>query len=75
MGWPAEPVYPPVVPDQETEPCDWKVDYWTQDGAKFTAYLDNITHNQLVAYGTEKHSDRPVMLIRDHVDERWTEAT
>lgn len=60
--------------EQETEPCDWKVSYWTPEGYQFTAYLDNITHDQLMAYGTEKHTDRPVVLTRDSVDERWTEA-
>lgn len=60
--------------EQETEPCDWKVDYWTPGGYRFTAYLNNITHDRLMAYGTEKHTDREVLLVRDSVDGPWTGA-
>lgn len=59
----------------DTQPCDWKVDYWTQDGFKNTAYLDNITHDHLMAFGTHKHTDEPVVLTRSAVGERWTEST
>lgn len=51
-----------------------KVDYWTPAGHQRTAYLDNVTHDQLVAHGTEKHTDVAVILVRDSLGEPWTEA-
>lgn len=58
----------------DVEACDWKVDYWTTDGYQHTAYLDNITHDHLMAFGTHKHTDKPVVLTRDAVGDRWRES-
>lgn len=58
----------------ETEPCDWKVDFWTASGHRRTAYLEDITFDHLMAVGTEKHTDEPVALVREKIGDRWRES-